>query len=133
MTTGKAQRPSSPHLGIYRVQLTSGLSILHRLTGLALFVMSLLGALWFYGLAFDADLAKCVMAWSYDPIMLGFFGFALFAFFYHLANGIRHLMWDWGLGFELKTTYRSGWLVILIALSLSAGALTLMLIHGGYL
>ncbi|MFN7709397.1 MAG: succinate dehydrogenase, cytochrome b556 subunit [Holosporales bacterium] len=133
MTTGKVERPLSPHLGIYRVQLTSGLSILHRMTGLVLYGFSLLLAFWFYSLAFDPAMLQCLMAWGQSFWMIGLAGLGFFAFFYHLSNGIRHLLWDWGVGFELSATYRSGWLVILLTFSLTAGALILLLIHGGYL
>ncbi|HMK68723.1 MAG TPA: succinate dehydrogenase, cytochrome b556 subunit [Stellaceae bacterium] len=107
-----AERPLSPHLQIYRWQLTSVLSILHRMTGVALSVGTLLLAWWLVALASGEE--------SYDAAQ-GFVGSFLgkllllgwsFAVFYHLANGIRHLFWDAGYGFEIKTTYASGWTVV---------------------
>ena len=107
-----AERPLSPHLQIYRWQLTSVLSILHRMTGVALSVGTLLLAWWLVALASGEE--------SYNAAQ-GFIGSFLgkllllgwsFAVFYHLANGIRHLFWDAGYGFEIKTTYASGWTVV---------------------
>jgi len=104
-------RPLSPHLQVYRPQLTSVLSILHRATGIALAVGAVYLAIWvicatspqsyatFQG--FNGSIA--------GRILLGGW---LFSAFYHLFNGIRHLFWDAGYGFELKDAYRSGWIVV---------------------
>jgi succinate dehydrogenase cytochrome b subunit len=109
-------RPLSPHLQIYKPQLTSMLSILHRATGIALSVGALYLALWVICAA--ADPASYARFESFNTSILGriFLGGWLFSAFYHLCNGIRHLFWDAGYGFELKDAYRSGWIVLAVAL-----------------
>lgn len=89
------------------------LSILHRGSGVFLSVGLVLLVLWFYALAADADQYNALQAWwgSFAGRVLLFFWSA--ALFYHLANGIRHLAWDLGYGFELKSLYLSGWLVVI--------------------
>jgi succinate dehydrogenase / fumarate reductase, cytochrome b subunit len=105
-------RPLSPHLQIYRWQLTSVLSILHRLTGIALALGAILLVTWF-GAAADgpAPFSKFQgFLGSWIGLLL-LFGWSV-ALFYHLCNGIRHLMWDAGYGLELKSVYASGWAVL---------------------
>ena len=109
-----AKRPLSPHLTIYRPQLTTVLSILHRGSGVFLTVGLVLLVLWFYALAADANQYNALQAWwgsSVGRVLLFFWSAALF---YHLVNGIRHLVWDMGFGFELKSLYLSGWLVVVL-------------------
>ncbi len=112
-------RPLSPHLQVYRWQLTSVLSILHRATGIALAVGALYLAVW----------VMCAMNprayshfQSFNTSLLGRFvlGGWLFSAFYNLCNGIRHLFWDAGYGFELKDAYRSGWIVVAVSLVATA-------------
>ncbi|MGH6892465.1 MAG: succinate dehydrogenase, cytochrome b556 subunit [Dongiaceae bacterium] len=102
-------RPTSPHLQIYRPQLTSIMSILHRLTGIILAVGVLALIYWLVAAACGAEafdqaqrLAGSIVGRTLLFLWSG-------AFFYHLLNGVRHLAWDAGWGFELPTTYRSGW------------------------
>jgi succinate dehydrogenase / fumarate reductase cytochrome b subunit len=105
-------RPLSPHLQVYRLQLTSALSILHRGTGIALSVGALYLATW---VIFAAASPKTyAMFQDFNMSILGriVLGGWLFCAFYHLANGIRHLFWDAGYGFEIKDAYRSGWIVV---------------------
>lgn len=105
-------RPLSPHLQIYRPQLTSVLSILHRLTGIALVAGTLLLVWWLVAVAAGPAAFETVQgfigSWFGRALLLGW----SYALFYHLANGIRHLAWDAGWGFELKTVYLTGWTVI---------------------
>ena len=104
---------------IYRWQLTSVLSILHRLTGLALAAGTLLLVYWLVATA--AGPAAFATAQELVGSILGrllLFGWTV-ALFYHLANGVRHLLWDAGQGFELRTAYASGWAVVIAALALS--------------
>jgi succinate dehydrogenase / fumarate reductase, cytochrome b subunit len=111
------QRPLSPHLQIYRWQLTSVLSILHRATGIALAVGALYLALW---MMFAASSPATYTAFqSFNTSILGriVLGGWLFSAFYHLCNGIRHLFWDAGYGFEIKDAYRSGWIVVGVSLA----------------
>jgi succinate dehydrogenase / fumarate reductase, cytochrome b subunit len=105
-------RPLSPHLQVYRPQLTSVLSISHRVTGVALAVGTLLLVYWLVSAAAGPDsyaTAKSVIGSWLGIVLL--FGWT-YALFYHLCNGIRHLFWDAGYGFELPTVYRTGWTVV---------------------
>jgi succinate dehydrogenase / fumarate reductase cytochrome b subunit len=105
-------RPLSPHLQIYRWQLTSVLSILHRMSGIALAVGAILLISWL-GSAADgpgphAKFQNFLGSWI-GLVLL--FGWSM-ALFYHSCNGIRHLWWDTGRGLELKSVYASGWTVV---------------------
>ncbi len=106
------QRPLSPHLQVYRPQLTSVMSISHRITGIANAVGALVLVLWLVAAAagperyagFTAALTSLpgrllMLLWTYS-------------LFYHLCNGVRHLFWDAGKGFELRQAYASGYAVI---------------------
>src|SRR5207302_9242571 len=96
----------------YRFQITSVLSILHRFTGIALSVGSLLLAWWLVAVAAGGELCAATHAFIASPIgLLLLFGWSV-AFFYHLCSGIRHLAWDAGWGFEIRDAYRSGYAVI---------------------
>ena len=115
------QRPLSPFMfpTWYRFQLTSGLSILHRLTGIALAVGSILLGWWLVAVAAGGGLFEVTLAFIHSPIgMLLLFAWSA-AFFYHLCNGIRHLAWDAGYGLELRSAYRGGYIVIAAALLLT--------------
>ena len=107
-----AKRPLSPHLQIYRPQLTSVLSITHRLSGVALSLGTLLLVYWLAAAAAGPEAFES--AQSFVGSFLGqllLFGWTI-GLFFHLCNGIRHLFWDVGLGFELDDVYRSGWTVV---------------------
>jgi len=105
-------RPLSPHLQVYRWQITNTLSILHRLTGVALGVGTLLMAYWLIAIAAGpeafATAQGLVGSIAGRVILLGF----TFALAFHFSNGIRHLFWDSGRGFELSTVHTSGWIVV---------------------
>jgi succinate dehydrogenase / fumarate reductase cytochrome b subunit len=113
-------RPLSPHLQIYKWQLTSVLSILHRATGIALAVGALYLATWVIYAA--ASPRAYALFQSFNTSILGriVLGGWLFSAFYHLCNGIRHLFWDAGYGFALKDAYRSGWTVVGVSLLATA-------------
>jgi succinate dehydrogenase / fumarate reductase cytochrome b subunit len=108
------QRPLSPFMfpTWYRFQITSALSILHRLTGVALAVGSILLAWWLVAVAAGGEVFAATHAFlaSHVGVLLLFLWSV--AFFYHLCNGIRHLAWDAGYGFEIGTAYRSGYAVL---------------------
>lgn len=112
-------RPLSPHLQVYRWQWTMALSILHRITGVALAVGTLLLVWWLaaaaYGEAAYAE-AQGFLGSLVGQLLLA--GWTL-ALFFHLCNGIRHLVWDSGRGLELKPAYRSGLLVLAAAVALT--------------
>lgn len=112
-------RPLSPHLQIYKPQLTSAMSILHRITGVINAFGLLLLAAWLLALAGDpghyADFTACLAGL---PGQLALFVFSA-SLVYHLLNGIRHLFWDMGWGFAIDQVYRSGYAVITFALLLT--------------
>ena len=115
-----ANRPISPHLSVYRWQYTMALSILHRFTGVALSAGS-------------TGLVACLVLLASGPeggglleslfdlgvVRLAALGWT-YCLFYHLANGVRHLFWDVGLGFEPSRARLSGWLVFLASLAATA-------------
>ena len=115
----KNLRPLSPHIQIYRPEMTSTLSITHRLTGVALSVGLLMIIYALYSLAAGADqylqLKSFFNHWIGKTLLLGW----SFSFFYHLINGVRHLIWDIGYGYEKKTMHASGWGVILLSLAIT--------------
>lgn len=112
MSDTKGARPLSPHLQIYRLQITSVLSITHRMTGVALGLGAVLLALWLAAAAWGpgpyAAMQGFVASWLGRLLLFGW----TVALFYHLANGIRHLFWDAGRGFDLKTVTASGYAVL---------------------
>jgi succinate dehydrogenase / fumarate reductase cytochrome b subunit len=105
-------RPLSPHLQIYRWQLTMVLSILHRATGIALAVGALYLAVWVMCAAASPRTYASFQSFNVSVVGRLVLGGWLYCAFYHLCNGIRHLFWDAGYGFELKDAYRSGWIVV---------------------
>jgi len=117
----KADRPLSPHLQIYRWYLTMALSIAHRTSGVALSVGLLFLTWWLLALAGGEDSFARVEWWK-DSILGFLFLFGMtFALAYHLGNGIRHLAWDIGYGFEPEVAKTSG-----IAVLVFAGVVTLL-------
>ena len=114
-----SNRPLSPHLQVYRPQLTSVLSILHRITGLILCAGTVLLTACLLALAGGPDtFASMQSVLGSIPGRLVLFGFTL-ALCFHFCAGIRHLFWDTGRGFELSTAYASGKAVIAATVVLS--------------
>ncbi|MEQ8370114.1 MAG: succinate dehydrogenase, cytochrome b556 subunit [Alphaproteobacteria bacterium] len=112
-------RPLSPHVQIYRWTLLMALSILHRLSGVALAVGAVAFVWWLSSAAVGAayyDFTHGLLASVAGRVIL--FGFSL-ALFYHLANGIRHLAWDAGWGFELPRARLTAWLTLFATLLLT--------------
>ena len=108
------ERPLSPFMfpTWYRFQISSALSILHRLTGISLVMGSILIVWWLVSVAAGGELFAATHAFLASPIgMALLFGWSV-AFFYHLCNGVRHLAWDAGYGFEIRAAHRTGWAVI---------------------
>ena len=116
-----ANRPLSPHLQIYRPQITSVLSICHRLSGIGLGLGALLLAYWLIAVAAGPgpfNFAQGLIgSWLGTILLVGW----TFGLTYHLCNGIRHLFWDAGYGYEMETVYRSGWLVVITSILLTGG------------
>jgi succinate dehydrogenase / fumarate reductase cytochrome b subunit len=106
-------RPTSPHLGIYRWQIGNTLSILHRLTGIALAFGLLALCYWLISLAGGSHAYAAAVRLFASPVgLLCLMGWS-FAFLYHLLNGVRHLFWDAGYGFERAQRHASGWFAVL--------------------
>jgi len=121
------ERPLSPHLMIYRRQLTSMMSISHRISGAALAAGSLMLVWWMVALASGPEYYSIVQGIMMGvPARIVLFGFTA-AIFYHLCNGIRHLFWDFGIGLTIEGVYRSGYLVMASTLVLTLGLWALVL------
>ena len=113
-------RPLSPHLQIYKPQWTSALSILHRITGLLLSAGMLVIATWLIALASGPAPFETVSAVLAHPLLIiALIGWTL-ALFYHLLNGIRHLIWDAGMMMDIPSARRSAWVVVILAIVLTA-------------
>lgn len=119
--TGPADRPLSPHLGIYRPSITMVMSILHRVTGAALFFGTLLVVALLVALAMGKD-AYGVVAGLYGSILgkLVLFGYT-WALFHHMLGGLRHLIWDTGAMFDREARMKLGW-----ATAIGSAGLTLL-------
>lgn len=112
---GPRDRPMSPHLSVWRWHITMATSILHRATGIALYVGALIAAAWAIALAKGPDAYAQYKAVMGSPIgLIVMFGLTL-SFFYHLANGIRHLIWDAGHGLDVKSANLSAVVVFAFA------------------
>ena len=106
-------RPLSPHLQVYRPQLTSFTSIMHRITGIGLAVGLLYLVCWLTAAASGLEAFDKLQSFNGSIIgRLLLLGWTI-AFFYHLLNGIRHLAWDAGWGFELPAAYKTGYAVLI--------------------
>ncbi|HAB77087.1 succinate dehydrogenase, cytochrome b556 subunit [Planktomarina temperata] len=116
----RGNRPLSPHLTIYRPQMTSISSIFVRITGNALLAATLLLIAWLLAASTSAaafEWVQCVItSWFGDLVFL----LSLWALWYHMLGGLRHLIWDTGRGLELKTAERMGWMMIIGSLLLTA-------------
>ena len=113
-------RPLSPHLQVYRPQLTSMMSIFHRITGAANTVGLLLFSSWLITLASDKAAYLAFTDFMAGPIgQILLIGWS-FSVFYHLCNGIRHLIWDSGYLFKIKNAYRAGYVVLTVSVLMTA-------------
>ena len=112
----RSDRPLSPHLDIYRWEISNTLSILHRLTGVMLSAGALVLVGWLLALAAGRDAYSGLYAWLAGPLgLLMLFGWT-FCFFYHLGNGVRHLFWDIGRGFEQHRARLTGVIVVIFSI-----------------
>jgi succinate dehydrogenase / fumarate reductase cytochrome b subunit len=109
----RGNRPLSPHLQIYRPQISSVLSILHRMTGVGMALGAVLVVWWLLAAAtgpeYFAIVDGLLTSWVGLLVLLG----VTWALAYHLLNGIRHLFWDMGYGYELETVDKTGWAVVI--------------------
>ena len=111
----RGQRPLSPHLQVYRLPLTAVMSILHRITGVGMALGGVLIAWWFAAAASGPEYFAVI-----DGLMTSVVGHLIwfglvFALMYHLCNGVRHLIWDLGWGFDLGETRKSNIVVLVMA------------------
>jgi succinate dehydrogenase / fumarate reductase cytochrome b subunit len=114
-----SNRPLSPHLQVYRLPLVSLMSITHRISGVALSAGTILLVIWLGSAAYGPETYDNVSALMGSPLgLLVLFGFTA-AFYYHLSNGVRHMLWDIGQGFELPQVARSNKIVIAAAFFLT--------------
>lgn len=120
--TAKRPRPLAPNVQIYRPQLTSVLSILNRITGVALSVGAIVLVIWLLAAARGpqayAVVQGAIASWIGQVVLFG----TTFAFFLHFCGGIRHLVWDTVHGFELRSIYISGWAVVTASVALTVVA-----------
>lgn len=113
------ERPLSPHLQIYRPQLTSVMSISHRATGILLALGLIVLTYWLLAAAAGPgafDTAQAVLGSWIGRVLLFFWSFAVF---YHLCNGMRHLVWDTGHALDLDPVYTGGYLAVVAAILLT--------------
>ncbi len=126
-----SERPLSPHIQVYRPQITSVLSILHRITGVALTTGTLLLTYWLVAAAYGPEAFATAQAllgsWLGHLVLWGF----TFATFYHLGNGVRHLAWDFGWGFELSELRASGLVMVAFAVVMTVITLVAAYAAGG--
>jgi len=116
--SNNSSRPLSPHLGIYKPQITSVLSAFHRISGIATFGALILMTWWFIFVVFS----------GFSPLLLSLFEYTIFrfalflssiAFFFHLVTGVRHLLFDIGIGFSIESINFSGKIAIVIFVLIS--------------
>lgn len=125
----KRPRPLSPNIQIYRPQLTSVLSVLNRITGIVLSLGAVALVVWLLAAAAGPQAYSVVQgvisSWIGQVVLFGL----TFALFLHLCGGIRHLVWDTVHGFELRSIYISGWVVVAasVALTLAAWVISLLM------
>ena len=121
------QRPLSPHLQVYRPQLTSVLSILHRMSGIVLSAGLLMMSGWVVALALGEYAFDCWNRVIGSVLGQLFVAGWVLSLYYHLANGVRHLLWDLGYCLELPLVYFTGKLVIGVSVLLTVSTLVLLL------
>ena len=113
-------RPLSPHLQVYRWLITSTLSILHRLTGVALSAGLAYLSMWLIYGAYYPEQYDDFMRFAASPLGIIILAGWSIALNYHFCNGIRHLFWDMGRGFELHNVTYTGFIVLAATLVLTA-------------
>lgn len=115
----KKERPLSPHLQIYKPQITSVLSILHRITGAGLALGAILISWWLFAILYGGKSYEYFLMFRFSFVggllIIGF----LWAFIYHGLNGIRHLVWDTGHGVNIPAARKSGWQIVVASLVLT--------------
>lgn len=120
MSSLNRDRPLSPHLQVYNLPMTARMSILHRASGVALSIGTIMVVWLLVVVAMGAEAYECY-SWFVGTIIgkLMLFGWSA-ALFYHMCNGVRHMFWDMGYLFKLEYANKSGWLVLILATILTA-------------
>ena len=119
--SGLPPRPLSPHMSVWRWHVTMFTSIAHRVSGVGLYLAALIAAGWAVALASGPDIYAAYMALLGSPLgKVVLFAITL-GLFYHLANGVRHLVWDFGYGFKVRTADSSAIVVIAFAITATVG------------
>jgi succinate dehydrogenase / fumarate reductase cytochrome b subunit len=126
-----AARPLSPHALSWRWHLTMAVSILHRFTGVALYGGALILAAWAVALAYGPDGYDRFRALAGSPLGVLILVGLTFAVFYHLANGVRHLVWDAGAGFAPRTADATAAAVIAFAVAATVAVWVAAILIGG--
>ena len=126
------KRPLSPHLQIYKPQLTSVLSITHRITGVVLSILSLFIPLTLVSVALGVGYFNILKVFLANIFIQLLITASIFVLAYHLLNGIRHLFWDYGLGLSMKDTYVSGYLVLIVSVLLTLLSIIFFEINIGF-
>ena len=126
------KRPLSPHLQIYKPQLTSVLSITHRITGVVLSILSLFIPLTLVSVALGVGYFNILKVFLANIFIQLLIAASIFVLAYHLLNGIRHLFWDYGLGLSMKDTYISGYLVLIVSVLLTLLSIIFFEINVGF-
>lgn len=125
------QRPLSPHIQVYRWQVQMVSSILHRATGIALSVGSLVVVWGLLALAAGEESFDCFKTCAGSPLGLVLLLGWSWSLFYHLCNGIRHLIQDAGLGYEIPQFVRSSWLSVVGSIVLTIATWAWVMMAGG--
>jgi succinate dehydrogenase / fumarate reductase, cytochrome b subunit len=130
---GRPQRPLSPHIQIHALPINMVMSIVHRLTGAALYFGTLILAWWLIAAATSAHYFNFVSGllgtWPGKLVLIGY----TWAFLHHMLGGLRHFIWDLGRGFDLKTIDQLSWGTLILSLVLTAAIWGLALTgHGGF-
>ena len=112
-------RPLSPHLTVYKPQITSVLSIFHRITGACLTVSTVLVVFWLATLAIGEVTFKGFNNFLNNPFIIIVLVSSLWALWYHFCTGLRHLYWDMGYGYDLKSVTISGWVAVIFSFVLT--------------
>ncbi len=125
----KRERPLSPHLSVYKPQITSMMSIMHRMTGMFILAGAFVFVIFLLSVAGAGSVCDCVSAFLKTIVGKGAIFLWVAAFYYHFFNGIRHLLWDTGRGLSKESASKSG--VFAIIAMFVALAITWFAVYGG--
>lgn len=125
------ERPLSPHLSVYRLQINMVMSIVHRITGAALYVGTLLLAAWLVAAAMGESQFRLVSSLFAHPLgILVLIGYT-WALAHHMLGGMRHLLWDTGRGLQIPQVNALSWLTLIGSLAVTATVWVAVLVRTG--